>query len=356
MFFSKHKRPSLAVMLVMALLLLSIPASAKQTNSHTKKSKAESTKIKEKKDSANKSNKKQVKKNTPSKKQSAKKSPKKNPKVAVKKAEKINRKNAKDSDSTIVKLDANDPKAFTKALLYEKQGVEFKVIGEKKSEDVPTMRPPAAEKPSDYFDLSTMLIPITHEAPIGSKYGIRDHRLHRGVDVSVIKDEPVVAALPGKVIVSKYNKGGYGHYVLVEHENGIQTLYGHLSERLVQVGDHVFPGDIVGLAGNTGKSSAAHLHFEIRYGEINIDPEIVINFPKWELQEGVDHLSKKKLTTAHYNVQKKLSKENVYVVHKGDTIEDVARWFNISVDALYRINHLKPQKRLKIGMKLRGCQ
>lgn len=362
MIFTKHKWPSLAVMLVMALLLLCIPASANTSSSHAKKSKAESTKVEkkkvEKKKAKKKNNKKQAKKNgtkkSKAKKKKSKKDAKKIESQAAQKA--TQQRDTAESDSSVVKIDANDPKAFTKALLYEKDGVEFKVVGKKKSEDAPTMPPPAAEKPGDYFDFSTMLVPITHEAPIGSKYGIRDHRLHRGVDVSVIKDEPVVAALPGEVIISKYNKGGYGHYVLVEHENGIQTLYGHLSERSVQVGDRVFPGDVVGLAGNTGKSSAAHLHFEIRYGEINIDPEIVINFPKWELQKGADHLSKKQLTTAHYNIQKKLSKENVYVVHKGDTVEDVARWFNISVDALYRINNLKPKKPLKVGMKLRGCQ
>ena len=271
-------------------------------------------------------------------------------------SKKKNSKNTSESKSSKkVKIDADDPKAFTKALLLEKDGVDYEIVDLKALAQKKAAEKEAKEA-ENYFDFSMMLIPITHEALIGSPYGIRDHRLHRGVDVAVIKDEPVVAALPGVVVTSAYNKGGYGHYVIIEHENGIQTLYGHLSERLVQVGDHVFPGDIVGLAGNTGKSSAAHLHFEIRYGEINIDPEIVINFPKWELQEGVDHLSKKKLTTAHYNVQKKLSKENVYVVHKGDTVEDVARWFNISVDALYRINHLKPQKQLKIGMKLRGCQ
>ena len=138
-------------------------------------------------------------------------------------------------DSSVVKIDANDPKAFTKAILLDKQGVEFEVVGEEKQ---PAPKLVVKEKKNeDFFDFSTMLVPITHPAPIASKYGIRDHRLHRGVDVSVIKDEPVLAAFPGVVTMAKYNKGGYGHYVIVDHENGLQTLYGHLSERLVKIGN-----------------------------------------------------------------------------------------------------------------------
>lgn len=212
------------------------------------------------------------------------------------------------------------------------------------------------KKDSPYFDFSDMLLPITHEAKLGSPYGIRDHRLHRGVDVQVIKDEPVVAAYPGTVIMSRYNKGGYGHYVLIEHANGLQTLYGHLSKRLLKIGDYVFPGDIVGLAGNTGRSSGAHLHFEIRYGEINIDPATVIDFPHWKLKEGAQQYSKKKARSAHSKIQYKLKNYNFYVVKKGDTLKEVAAWFNISTEALCRLNKLKPGVPLKIGQKLRGSK
>lgn len=257
-------------------------------------------------------------------------------------------------DTNKVIIEANDPKAFTKAILLDKKGVDFEVVGEQKNKSPQLVV--KEKKSEDYFDFSTMLIPITHKAPLGSKYGVRDHRLHRGVDVSVIRDEPVVAAFPGKVSVSKYNPGGYGHYVLIDHENGLSTLYGHLSERLVKVGEQVYPGDIVGLAGNTGKSSGAHLHFEIRYGEINIDPETIVDFPNWDLKPGVEHVTKKKIINAHYNMQRKLKKENHYTVKKGDTQGKVAAWFNISVDALCRINNLKPGAPLKVGQKLIGSR
>ncbi len=258
-----------------------------------------------------------------------------------------------DSSQKKVIIQSDDPKAFTKALLYEKEGIEVEVVDARLAK---LQIPKINFNKGDYFDFSTMLIPVTHEARLGSPYGIRDHRLHRGVDIHVEKGEPMVAAYPGKVIVSKYNKGGYGHYVVVEHEDGLQTLYGHLEERAVRVGDIVFPGDIVGLAGNTGKSSGAHLHFEIRYKDINIDPAKVVNFPKWELQPDAGNLSKKKIVSAHYNIQNKLKKENVYVVKAGDTVKDVATYFYISEDAVRRINGLQKDQPLRVGQKLRGSK
>ena len=298
--------------------------------------------------------KKQTKKET--KKDTKKDAKKKSSKQAKKPAKKASKPTAPEtqSDSSKVKIDANDPKAFTKAILLDKQGIDFEVVGETK-QNQPKLKV-AENEDKDYLDFSTMLVPITHNAPIASKYGVRDHRLHRGVDVSVEKDEPVVAALPGKVVMAKYNAGGYGNYVLVEHANKIQTLYGHLSERLVKIGDEVYPGDIVGLAGNSGRSSGAHLHFEIRYGDMNIDPETIVDFPNWDLQPGVDRIPKKKIINAHYNMQRKLDKENTYIVKKGDTQGKVAAWFNISIEALCRINNLMPGAPLKAGQKLHGSK
>ena len=107
------------------------------------------------------------------------------------------------ADTNKVIIEANDPKAFTKAILLDKKGVDFKVVGEQKNSAPKLIVKDGKNK--DYLDFSNMLIPITHKAPLGSRYGVRDHRLHRGVDVSVIKDEPVVAAFPGTVTVSKYS-------------------------------------------------------------------------------------------------------------------------------------------------------
>lgn len=350
LFWGRHSFITALAVLVVALLCINTPSHARATDSSKKKS---STAVQ----------KKPTKKAAPKKKEAKKEKAKPKKKEAKKPAKKKKAKSDKSakaaqpepaSDSSVIKIDASDPKAFTKAILLEKQGIEFEMVGNSIKDQAAAV--PKIQKPGEFLDFSSMLVPITHEALLGSPYGIRDHRLHRGVDVNVIKDEPVVAALPGHITVSKYNKGGYGHYVIIDHDNGLQTLYGHLSERKVKVGEYVFPGDIVGLAGNTGKSSAAHLHFEIRYKDINIDPATIVNFPKWELQPGVEKVPTKKLIAAHRKMQAKLQKENVYVVKKGDTQQDVATWFNISIEALCRLNNLKKNAPLRVGQKLRGCE
>ena len=272
----------------------------------------------------------------------------------TKKEKSAKKKNAKKSKK--VKINEDDPKAFTKALLADKEGVEYEIVESKKKKNARKKKAEQAQDIGETFDFSTMLLPITHEALVGSPYGIRSHRLHRGVDVNVIKDEPVVAAYPGEVTMSRYNTGGYGNYVLIKHPNGLETLYAHLSKRLLKVGDQVYPGDIVGLAGNSGRSSAAHLHFEIRYGEINIDPCTVIDFPHWTLRNGVSKFSMKKAISEHRKIQAKLRNNNYYVVQQGDSQGDVANWFNISIESLCRINNLKPGVPLKAGQKLRGSK
>jgi murein DD-endopeptidase MepM/ murein hydrolase activator NlpD len=91
---------------------------------------------------------------------------------------------------------------------------------------------------------------------------------YNGVDFGAPVGTPVLAAAAGKVIVAKTTGygGGYGHYVVIEHDNGTQTLYGHLSTLSVSVDDVVTKGQTIALSGNTGKSTGPHLHFEVRGG------------------------------------------------------------------------------------------
>lgn len=89
---------------------------------------------------------------------------------------------------------------------------------------------------------------------------------YNGVDISAPAGTPIYAAAGGSVIVAKggggYN-GGYGNYVVIEHGNGTQTLYAHMS-RLGTSGGSVSKGDLIGYVGNTGRSTGNHLHFEVR--------------------------------------------------------------------------------------------
>ncbi|MBX4189669.1 peptidoglycan DD-metalloendopeptidase family protein, partial [Candidatus Parcubacteria bacterium] len=98
--------------------------------------------------------------------------------------------------------------------------------------------------------------------------GTKTQTLHgyNAIDFGASVGTPVVASADGTVIISKnggYN-GGYGTYVVISHDNGTQTLYGHMSQDHVTVGQHVSQGEIIGALGNTGKSTGPHVHFEVR--------------------------------------------------------------------------------------------
>ncbi len=105
---------------------------------------------------------------------------------------------------------------------------------------------------------------FTHPVPGAVKtQGIHGYN---GVDFGAPVGTPVLAAAGGSVIVAKGSgwNGGYGLYIVVKHPNGTQTLYAHLSSVAVGVGEAVSGGEVIGYVGNTGRSTGAHLHFEVR--------------------------------------------------------------------------------------------
>lgn len=105
--------------------------------------------------------------------------------------------------------------------------------------------------------------------PVTSEYGYRIHpvygtrKLHSGLDVSDPKGTPIAAAQGGTVIMAGV-QGGYGNCVIIDHGDGVSTLYGHMSKINVSKGQQVNRGDIVGLVGSTGTATGNHLHFEVR--------------------------------------------------------------------------------------------
>ncbi len=100
--------------------------------------------------------------------------------------------------------------------------------------------------------------------------GVKSQGLHghNGVDFASSYGSSILAAAAGKVVVAKVGGwgGGYGNYVVIQHNNGTQTLYAHMSAVLVQVGDSVSQGQVIGKMGSTGQSTGIHLHFEVRGG------------------------------------------------------------------------------------------
>jgi murein DD-endopeptidase MepM/ murein hydrolase activator NlpD len=100
--------------------------------------------------------------------------------------------------------------------------------------------------------------------------------LHPGIDFRGTTGEPARASGAGAVI-SAGPSGGYGNMVEIDHGNGITTRYGHLSEILVRVGQHIETGDTIGKVGSTGRSTGPHLHYEVRRNGVAIDPTGFIN-------------------------------------------------------------------------------
>lgn len=94
---------------------------------------------------------------------------------------------------------------------------------------------------------------------------------HPGIDIAVPVGSLVRAAAAGKVAEAGLDPE-YGNFVLLQHAEGYQTMYGHLSRGLVEAGADVRAGDVIGLSGNTGRSSAPHLHFEVRLRGASLDP------------------------------------------------------------------------------------
>jgi murein DD-endopeptidase MepM/ murein hydrolase activator NlpD len=129
--------------------------------------------------------------------------------------------------------------------------------------------------------------PLSVPAPISSFFGWRSHpitgerRFHSGIDLAAAQGTPVLAAYTGQVEVAD-SVGGYGLTVILNHNNAQQTLYGHMSELLVQPGQWVEKGSIIGRVGSTGTSTGTHLHFEVRQltseGWVATDPGVQIEF------------------------------------------------------------------------------
>ena len=105
---------------------------------------------------------------------------------------------------------------------------------------------------------------------LSSSYGIRTHPIlrkrlkHDGIDIAGRHKTPIYSTADG-IVVFTGNKGSYGKLVKIKHPLGFQTYYGHLSKISVKSGDIIKRGDIIGLQGNTGRSTGSHLHYEVRY-------------------------------------------------------------------------------------------
>ena len=123
-------------------------------------------------------------------------------------------------------------------------------------------------------DLGIGLIkPISSGYTITSRYGSRSGGSHSGLDVAAPTGTTIHAAAAGTVSTVKYLTTSYGYYLIINHGNGVQTLYGHCSKILVSEGTQVSQGQAIATVGSTGNSSGPHLHFEIRSNGTALNPQ-----------------------------------------------------------------------------------
>ena len=105
----------------------------------------------------------------------------------------------------------------------------------------------------------------------GTRYIFGSYSYHSGLDIAAYTGAPIYAADGGTVTFSGYS-GSYGYLVVITHDNGAQTYYGHNSSLLVSVGDKVYKGQQIAKAGSTGRSTGPHCHFEIRINGTAVNP------------------------------------------------------------------------------------
>ncbi len=212
--------------------------------------------------------------------------------------------------------------------------------------------------PESYtIDMTGFHMPTTNTR-ITSRFGPRRRRMHNGLDVKVYVGDTIVAAFDGKVRVVKFERRGYGQYIIIRHNNGLETVYGHLSKQLVKEDQYVKAGEVIGLGGNTGRSTGSHLHFETRFLGVAINPELLFNFPKQDIVADHYTFRNRKGVTGKSAAGTTLVADGDGVIkyHKvksGDTLSRIAAQRGVSIDTLCKLNRITRKTTLRIGQVLR---
>lgn len=209
--------------------------------------------------------------------------------------------------------------------------------------------------------------PITGR--VTSKYGPRRRGIHQGTDIDLETGDPIYATFDGRVRLTTYVARGYGHLIIIRHDNGLETFYAHLSEINVKPGDWVTAGQVIGKGGNTGRSTGSHLHYEIRYKGHSFDPERLIDFATGTLRRETFLLKRTYYSpysrfTQDFDEEvqsdeedKKIAAEaaaiKYHVVKSGDTLGRIAINNHTTVTKLCQLNGLKKTSTLRIGQRIR---
>ena len=205
------------------------------------------------------------------------------------------------------------------------------------------------------IDLRHYAMP-TNNTKITDVFGYRPRRkrIHQGLDIKVQVGDTIYAAFDGKVRITAFQRRGYGHYVVIRHNNGIETLYAHLSKKLVAENQNVKAGTPIGIGGNTGRSSGSHLHFETILMGKSIDPAEMFDFKNQKVtgdsfvyrKPGSKYVENGKVKTAG-------PEPKYHKVKSGDTIERIARKYGVPQKQIFDLNGLNSRSVIRPGQSIR---
>lgn len=254
------------------------------------------------------------------------------------------------------------------------------------------------------FSQEKFTMPIDKKV-VTSRYGWRRGRAHRGIDFDLVTGDNVRAIMDGKVRFAKYYSG-FGNVVVIRHNNGLESVYAHLSKILVSPNTHVKSGHVIAKGGNTGRSTGSHLHLELRYKNQAINPEYLIDFEnevfrsesmiveeRWAdprrhrsykqsniqvrsqsfykepieqtfqtnqpIQPSPSDTQDDFVVSSSNNFEKEgkdssFQKQiNYHVIERGDTLGKIAKQYSTSVSELCKLNKISKSSVLKIGQQIR---
>lgn len=239
----------------------------------------------------------------------------------------------------------------------------------------------ATELPETYkIDLRHFTMPTTSRV-ITSNFGSRWGRQHKGLDIKVYIGDTIRAAFSGKVRIVRYEAGGYGKYIVIRHNNGLETIYGHLSKQLVEENQEVRSGEVIGLGGNTGRSTGSHLHFETRLCGVALNPALMFDFRAQDVTGDYYAFNKETYDNESTNATRLRGKQDsstyastnssddyatnkrttsgltdqisYHKVKKGETLERIAKKRGVTVETICKLNHITKTMRLRSGQILR---
>lgn len=239
----------------------------------------------------------------------------------------------------------------------------------------------ATELPETYkIDLRHFTMPTTSRV-ITSNFGSRWGRQHKGLDIKVYIGDTIRAAFSGKVRIVRYEAGGYGKYIVIRHNNGLETIYGHLSKQLVEENQEVRSGEVIGLGGNTGRSTGSHLHFETRLCGVALNPALMFDFRAQDVTGDYYAFNKETYDNESTNATRLRGKQDsstyastnssddyatnkrttsgltdqisCHKVKKGETLDRIAKKRGVTVEKICKLNHITKTMRLRPGQILR---